>query len=667
MVGLQKSSSRRTTAPAGPFYPHAVATRLRGWLRSSDFLVALGFVAASAIETVARHWDQPAWMVADLPGALLLGCLYLRRTRPLLAMTILGVGAALGTLTELLLMPPQVAGSADAVVPIFALLLITYSLGAYGTNRELALGAVVPLVLIVGIDLSEPVGYSLLGALPFFAVFVVGAPVLAGRLVRSRATMVRRLREQEHSLQEERAAATREAGALERLQLAQRLHGTLQAGMAALAARVAGTREADADQELRGISEIEAGARALLAETRKVLVSLASDAGPEATAPTQVVASAARPPARPEDGPGASALPWMVVAAAAICVGLMLETRASPGIRVALPLALLSCFAVAIPLALAPSRPLVMIASLWAAAALFGVLVAPLAGMFTAIGLVFLAPFAIAYLEGRLRAVLGLGICCLGELACFGPEALLSNAVMGVGAWLAGRVLRDRSRLIAELRTNNLQLAEQRENARRRAVLVERATVVRELHDSIGHALTVIALQAGAARRMWNSDRIRSADTLRTIERVARGAYEELQLPTVNAQSPRLSELDELLTGARAAGLRVDLRLDGGDVSLPPDIELAAYRLVQEALTNVLKHAPGAAAQVSIHTAPSHVDLLVVNSPVESETVATQPHGGQGLQGMQQRVEACGGRLDWGPRSDGGFEVRARFRLAAAI
>ena len=651
------------TAPAGPFYPHAVATRLPGRLPPSDFLVALGFVAASAIETVARHGDQPARMVVDLPGALLLACVYLRRSRPLLAMAILGAGASLGTLAELLLIPPQAAGSADSIVPIFALLLLTYSLGAYGTNRELAIGAVVPLVLIVGIDLSEPVGYSLLGALPFFAVFVVGAPVLAGRLVRSRATMVSRLRRQECSLHEERAAAIREAGALERLQLAQTLHGTLQAGMATLAARAAGTHEADAGRQLGGIKEIEAGARALLAETREVLVMLASDTWPEATAPPPALAPDAKPPVRREDGP---VLPWMVVAAAAVCVGLMLETRASPGIRVTLPLALLGCFLVAIPLALAPSRPLLMIALLWAAAALFGVLVAPLASMFTAIGLVFLAPFAIAYLEGRTRAVLGLGICCLGELACFGPEALLSNAAVGMGAWVAGRVLRDWSGLIAELRTNNLQLAEQRESARRRAVLLERAAVARELHDSIGHALTVIALQAGAARRMWSSDRIRSVDTLRTIERVARGAYEELQLPAVNGPGPTLRELDELLIGARAAGLRVELRLDGGDLSLPPDIELAAFRLVQEALTNVLKHAPGAAAQVSIHTAPSHVDLLVVNSPVDSDTVAARPPGGQGLQGMQQRVEACGGRLDWGPRSDGGFEVRARFRLAAA-
>lgn len=127
-----------------------------------------------------------------------------------------------------------------------------------------------------------------------------------------------------------------------------------------------------------------------------------------------------------------------------------------------------------------------------------------------------------------------------------------------------------------------------------------------------------------------------------------------------------MSDLGHLLSGARAAGLEVDIRVDGMDACLPTDTDVAAYRLVQEALTNVLKHAPGATAQVTIRAAPSHLDVIVVNGR-SAQPAGEATDDSQGLRGMRQRIEACGGRLDWGRQTGGGFEVRARFPIRVEL
>ena len=631
------------------------------WVRSTDVLIALAFITAAAVETVIRHRDQPALIAVDLPGALLYGCVAFRRRRPLLAISILAAGAALGTLFEVVVGPPR-PGSADAAIPIFAMLLLTYSLGAYGTVRELAIGSVLPLLLVLGIDLAEPTSNTIPGALLFFAVFVIGVPAFAGRMIRVRRSLVRRLREQDQSLEDERAAHAGAALALERVQLADRLHGTLVAGIESVATRTRAALNEAGDGQAAAIAAIESDARALLAETRRVVVSLASEPAVTHDEPAASAADDSRslPPAR-----GASPdwiMPWIVVAGAAICLGLILETRGAHGVWVAMPVAFVACIAIALPLAFLWRQPLLMTCAAWASAALFAALVTPLEPMFTAIALSFLPPFAVAYLAPRRQAVAGLVISCLGELAVFGPAGLVTNFAFVLLAWVAGRALRDTTVLVAGLRLNSVRLQEQHDARLQQALLDERAQYARDLHDSVGHALTIAALQAGAARRMWNSDRSRSADALRTIEHSAASALAELKSPLQSRAAPRLSDLEALVRDARAAGLNVDLRVDRMAIQLPPDTEFAAYRVIQEALTNVLKHAPGATAQVTLSSADSRLDLSVVNSG------GTQPPNqlsadGQGLRGMRQRVEKCGGELEWGAEPEGGFEVRARFPI----
>jgi signal transduction histidine kinase len=198
----------------------------------------------------------------------------------------------------------------------------------------------------------------------------------------------------------------------------------------------------------------------------------------------------------------------------------------------------------------------------------------------------------------------------------------------------------------------------------RTIVIEERARLARELHDATGHSLTVIALHAGAARRMWTSDRERAVAALHTISQVATDGLAELRMGFSSSRdrltTERVQDVEELVERARGTGLSVRLRIDKPEAALSPETELEAFRVLQEALTNVLKHAPGASAEVTVRNAGAHVELVVANS-TGNRPLASASGSGRGLHGMRERAEACGGRLDWSWGQDGGFEVRAQF------
>jgi signal transduction histidine kinase len=345
--------------------------------------------------------------------------------------------------------------------------------------------------------------------------------------------------------------------------------------------------------------------------------------------------------------------------------------RAAPDVRVPMPVALLGCLVIAAPLAMAWRWPLAMTAALWSAAALFSAFVTPLGATFADNSLALVPPFMVAYFADRRRAAAGLAICVLGGLLCFGWANFVHQYEFPtiVAAWLAGRVLEARSRLVGELRANNQLLAGQGEVSLRHAVAEERARIARDLHDSIGHHLTIIALQAGAARRLWTSDPARARAALATVARVTAYGSAELKmgfgsgLALAGDASPGaapVTDITALLDNARAAGLLVTAHVDADQAGLPEATKLALFRVLQEALTNVLRHAPGAAADVTVRTAGAQVELVVTNSAAgqPSTWAAGDSHG---QRGMRQRVEQHGGRLEYGHRPDGGFEVRAWF------
>jgi signal transduction histidine kinase len=244
-------------------------------------------------------------------------------------------------------------------------------------------------------------------------------------------------------------------------------------------------------------------------------------------------------------------------------------------------------------------------------------------------------------------------------------------------AWSVGRVVRQRTVLAAELHEAAVRAEEQHEQATARAVAEERRRIAREMHDLVGHSVSVMVVQAGGARRILDRDADRAIEAAIRIEQTGRAALAEMRRllglmgPTETdhfAPQPGLDRLDALVERARGAGLPVGLTVDGDPRELPAGAELAAYRVVQEALTNAIRHAGRAPTEVLVRWEPEALVIVVADTgrgtvPANAEEDDATPGGGHGLVGMRERVRVYGGELTALPRPDGGFVVRARIPL----
>jgi signal transduction histidine kinase len=250
------------------------------------------------------------------------------------------------------------------------------------------------------------------------------------------------------------------------------------------------------------------------------------------------------------------------------------------------------------------------------------------------------------------------------------PRLASTLSVIGVSAvtWGIARVFVERSRRAEHLEERAAGL----ERAHREAVAGERATIARELHDVIAHSVSVMTVQAAAARLLFDDDPPRARESLVSVEETGRQALGEMRRllgilrgdehETQLAPQPGIADLDALVEQVRAAGLPVDVVVEGEPKRLPPGVDLAAYRVVQEALTNVLKHAGAARAQVAIRYGAAVLELAVTNDG----HVRRNGRGGHGLVGMRERVALYGGEFEAGPRPPGGYAVRATLPLDTA-
>jgi signal transduction histidine kinase len=237
--------------------------------------------------------------------------------------------------------------------------------------------------------------------------------------------------------------------------------------------------------------------------------------------------------------------------------------------------------------------------------------------------------------------------------------------------WIAGRVVRARSQLTAELHEAAVRAADLREAEAARAVADERRRIAREMHDVVAHSVSMMVVQAGGARRILEREPARAVAAAELIERTGREALTEMRrlLGVLHpdeqagyAPQPSLREVDGLVERARSAGVPVALVVDGDHRELPPGLDLAAYRVVQEALTNVVKHGGGAATEVAVHYRPDAVEVRISDRGAGAVN-ARLGGGGHGLVGMRERVRMYGGDLHAGRRRGGGFEVRVRLPL----
>ncbi len=249
----------------------------------------------------------------------------------------------------------------------------------------------------------------------------------------------------------------------------------------------------------------------------------------------------------------------------------------------------------------------------------------------------------------------------------------ITSYVWLVAAWGAGRVVRGLRRKTAELEAANIQLAEHRELVAEAAVAVERGRIAREIHDVIAHNVSMMVVQAGAAARVLEAEEPRVRSALDTIADTGRQTVDEMRsllgilrqddAASDLAPQPGLADLAGLAEGLGRAGISVDWRVEGEPQVLPRALDLSAYRIVQEALTNSLKHARGSRAEVVVRYGDRALDLDISDSGgVTSQAPAVGTGGGHGLVGMRERVALFDGELTAAPTADG-FRVRATLPL----
>ena len=296
---------------------------------------------------------------------------------------------------------------------------------------------------------------------------------------------------------------------------------------------------------------------------------------------------------------------------------------------------------------------------------------------------ILVAVYSVAAYGTRWVSLAGLAAAEVGSVAVqltpgrFQAPTVVSNALVIGAAWLLGHFVGVRRAYTARLEERTAELEQAREELARRAVTEERLRLARELHDVVAHAMSVIAVQSGVGAHVANSQPEEAAKALAAIEATSRAALEELRrlLGVLRQDSepqgdltpvPGLADLDSLLAEVSKAGLGVRLRVEGTPSPLPAGVDLSAYRIVQEALTNVVKHAGPARAQVVVGYGDREVTVEVtddgrgVTAPAGDGRAGT----GHGLIGMRERVAAFNGDLEAGPRPGGGFRVAARLPLA---
>jgi signal transduction histidine kinase len=211
------------------------------------------------------------------------------------------------------------------------------------------------------------------------------------------------------------------------------------------------------------------------------------------------------------------------------------------------------------------------------------------------------------------------------------------------------------------------------EEEARRAVEDERNRITRELHDVLAHSVSVMTVQASAVRRLLTPEQQREREALMTVEETGRQALSEMrrllgimrteeEVPAL-APQPGLGTLPALVEQVRQSGLPVELTVEGEPVKLPAGVDLSAYRIVQEALTNALQHAGPAHAWVAVRYVGDDVEIEVAN---DGRSMSENDGAGHGLVGMRERAALCGGELHSGPRPGGGFKISARLPVAGS-
>jgi len=631
--------------------------------------VVLG--VAGLLEVLLAPAAENARLVGAIAAPALAAPLALGRRGPVAALSaiaaVLALQAALGG---------TLAGRSVTTIAVLALAL--YCAGRYAAGRvPLAAAAVAGAAIAATRVAADPAARSPREALLTFAA--VASPLLVGRWVRGQGQLQRELAERGARRERRRAADARHAAEEERARIAADLRLAVAGGLRALVEEAARLRNellaGGAPRAGERLAEIAATARTALADVRRVLGVLRHEGEPRRlgpptpTAPTSPPAAPSpaaplTPPAPPSAEPAPRRRPALADAllAAAVMAAIALELA-----LVQSPVAALSAIPIALPLLARRRAPLAAAAGVLAAIALQSALVAPDSFPLGDMLAVVAASYAIGAHARRRVSVAGLVALVAGvalHAAVVYPAGVIAALLGGVGLpWTVGRVVQGSRELTRAGRRRGAEIERAREQDARGAVTRERARVARELHDAVAHNVSVIAIQAGGAEPLVGRDPARAAEILELIEQVAREALAELgRLGAAEEDEgarPGLARVGVLAERARAAGLAVALDLPDNGGPLPAGVDLAAFRVVQEALANTAKHAGADHAWVTVRREPRAVGLEIAD---DGRGPRRRPRGdgGHGLVGMRERVALYGGTLETGPREHGrGFLVRA--------
>lgn len=286
-----------------------------------------------------------------------------------------------------------------------------------------------------------------------------------------------------------------------------------------------------------------------------------------------------------------------------------------------------------------------------------------------------------------LAAVGAIAIVAFAVAAVLRPihDDVTFNLLLAGATWFVGDSVRTRRAYQAGLKNQERERQRQELDRASSAIAEERMEIARELHDVIAHSLSVIAIQSGVGRHVIDTQPDEARASLAAIEETSRSALHELRqvlivLRNSNTEGPELdpapalSDLSELVQKMRSAGVPVDFRTSGSPSPLPKGLELSVYRIVQEALTNVIKHGRSAHTWVCLQYAEDQLTVSVANAALgaglsageQDHGIESDEHGRHGIVGMKERAAAFGGTLTAEALPDGGFEVRARLPVRAA-
>ena len=288
------------------------------------------------------------------------------------------------------------------------------------------------------------------------------------------------------------------------------------------------------------------------------------------------------------------------------------------------------------------------------------------------------ALFLVGLLRDRAQAVAGFAVAegVLAVVVHNDPRSGVGNFVVAsiifAIVWTIAFGVGRKSVEADEARDRAARAEREREERARSAVAEERARIARELHDVVGHSVSVMTVQASGVRRLLRPDQDREREALLIVERTGREALAEMrrmvgvlrrpeEAPAL-APQPSLDHLGRLVEQAREAGLPVELSIEGDAIQLPAGVDITAYRLVQEGLTNLVKHAQATRAEELVNYGESYLEVTVTDN---GSGVGNGDGSGHGLVGIRERVSVYGGELDAGPQPGGGYRLRAKLPLGS--